>query len=384
MARRFIANLIGSASLAIAGSALAAPPPALDRLVEQLNDDSFEVRTDASDALTNSITGITLAQIESVLQRPDLTPEQRVRLLDAGERLFRREPRAALGVSWGDLNGPPNSRGVTVGGCIAGFDAANVLKPGDIIIAIGNSKIEDNGYDRSDLACEIVSHDPGEELPITLVRGGQRMTVTCKTGRYDELPRNQFRGDRRSSPDESTLDAAWKRRVDRTLSSVNAVRAIRPPLLQAGWVQAGTEMIRTDRELSATYERIARASGLDPATMDVSAVVPTLVAAGQPRGNPAMASSDPDPLQAQPGVEFRGPGFNRQGRRVDMRRVADVQMEINRNLVQLQEDMLMLQQPNLGAAQRRAAEERQTLARNRLIELQRQLQQAAVGNRVDE
>ncbi len=377
-------RLIGAILAALPCASAIASEPSLDRLITQLNDDSFNKRQQATEALYAPGSSFKLKQIEAELARADLTPEQRVRLCQAGEQLFFREPRGALGVSWDNLNGPRSGRGAFIGGCIENFDSMRVLKPGDAIVAIGSTKFEENRYDlMNSISAEILSHDPGDEVTISVIRDGHRVNVTCKIGNYSDLPRMQM-GVGRRGPDSSTLSEAWSRRLERLAAlgtQGQASSVLRPPLLPAGWTQARAEMQRSQHDRAVGLAQQAKAQGIDPAAVDVEGLIPFLVAAGEPRGLPEQAMREANPFgEPEMGVRREGVRFQRP----DMRRITDIQSEINRQLSEMQTAMTMLMDPGLGKPQRASAQQRVDLAQRRIEELRSQLRQAGVGIRVDE
>lgn len=286
MRRVVVQILVPLVGLTAALSAHAVPPPPFDRLVERLNSDTYQTREQATQDIASAASGVRLKQIEAQLKLPTLTLEQRTRLLVAAEHIFMREPRAALGVSWAGPNGLPTGRGVTVSGCVPGFEAATVLKPGDILRAIDGAPVEDGGYRDQDLRYEIVSRDPGDELRLSIIRGGEPMQVVCRVGKFDDLPRPSDR--------QSSLEGAWRKRLARMQAMVPTPPPFPTPLLYPGWQQAQAELSKADRDQAIANDQIARALGLDTRAVDVSIVVPMARIGGEPRGIPTAGSSDFD------------------------------------------------------------------------------------------
>lgn len=384
MNRRTPALLAGLFSLALSAVASASVTP-FERLVTQLNDDQLAVREQATRTLIETPT-LTLKEIEGSLKSSTLSAEQRTRLHVIAEAVFTRTERGALGVSW-DIRNPaqPGARGVVVGGCIKGFSAEQLLKPGDIILAIDSARVENATFDRSDITYEILSHDPGDEIRVTLLRAGEKLQVTCSIGRYSDLPNLGLGAARGSAPDSSMISGAWKRRLARLEALAPETKPLATPLLRDGWRKSNEEISKADHLTAVEYARIARASGLDPDRIDVSIVVPSLVAAGQSRGNPAASATEDDIRQARGEQVFRVPdGFGRRGRRIDMKQVNDLQAALNRTAIQLQVDMQLLSQPNLDPAQRQAAEKRRADGMAQIDRIQRQLMRAANAGALDQ
>jgi putative serine protease PepD len=83
---------------------------------------------------------------------------------------------AYLGVSTQDTADGTGARvaQLTPGGPAAGAD----LKAGDVITALGDTKIAD----ANDLSSAVDTHDPGEQVTLTIERGGQQRTVSVTLG----------------------------------------------------------------------------------------------------------------------------------------------------------------------------------------------------------
>src|SRR5262245_43943236 len=95
----------------------------LEQQIAALESDTLELREAAAGA-SNDDERVTLALLEKRLAdtRPGraLTPEQNLRLTQAGIRKFAQAPHAAMGVSFSRYDG--DEQGVEIGGTIDGFD----------------------------------------------------------------------------------------------------------------------------------------------------------------------------------------------------------------------------------------------------------------------
>lgn len=187
----------------------------MDRAIEQMDSPSLAEREEATDRLKMS-GGLPLELVIQRLQSDDLSPEQRARLEGVGEAIFATRPRAAMGIQFGG----EHEKGVIIGRTIEGFDAALKLLPDDVVMtADGEPLIE------TDLLREIiVSHDPGDELELRVLRGGQETTVRVRLGRFSDLGQQRL--------DAATRKAAWHRRIERDdPAGLHEVPALKPEVV---------------------------------------------------------------------------------------------------------------------------------------------------------
>ena len=171
-----------AAALALCGSAHAFQVPAekvLDERVQLLDADSFAQRQEATASLLSDST-ISLQTIEGWLADASLSPEQHTRLLHVGRARFALMPRGGLGVQFGVMD---LDRGAAIARTVEGFDAANWLQPGDVIIEVDGRPVGGSG----DLRMEIISRTPGEALPLRVNRVGEIIEVAPKLGDYSAL-----------------------------------------------------------------------------------------------------------------------------------------------------------------------------------------------------
>lgn len=180
------------------------PPRPLPVIVTDLGSPDYGVREAATDALMR--TGkFPLADIEKALKDPALTREQRARLELAAYRGFADSPRGAIGVQFNQL-----VRTAEVEGVIDGFPAGKVLQRGDVITEIDGHPLSsrttaDGGT--STVRALIVSHDPGDEVPIVVQRAGVPTPLTIKLGDFSRLGNNVVYA--------YELQAAWQHRLAR-------------------------------------------------------------------------------------------------------------------------------------------------------------------------
>jgi hypothetical protein len=196
-----IAALLLTAGLARAQDAAPpAPeplPPALAELVADLGSPTVQKRIDAATRLASN-QSITLKQIEDALKQPSLSPEQRKRLTTIAVRRFANKSHAGMGVG----PEPDPARGVIIRTIQPDFPAAKVLRQGDRIINAGGETID--AWET--LRAVIVSHDPGDEIPVTVVRDGATLNLTIKLGDFTDLRQ------RTPAVEENILIRAWELR----------------------------------------------------------------------------------------------------------------------------------------------------------------------------
>lgn len=201
------------------------PPPAdLGVLVERLADDRWPVRETASAELIFS-DAVTMAELEAALRRDDLNIEQRIRLIRAAQARFRAEPMGGLGVSFGPSGeGAVQIQGVVDNGM---FPAAAVIKPGDVVVAIGAEMVAGQDHMRA----EILSRRPGEPLPLLVRRGREMIELRPPVGAYDNL-------EGAALLDDETVAWALRLRHQRAGIAGNEPARVGAGLTGAAWVRA--------------------------------------------------------------------------------------------------------------------------------------------------
>ncbi|MCC5786612.1 MAG: PDZ domain-containing protein [Phycisphaerales bacterium] len=155
----------------LATTALADPIAALDH-------PEYAERERASERLLEAAGG-DLKKLEAMAKERELTPEQRARLEAIGWEIFRRGPRAAMGVQFG---GRDVARGVRIGGTVQGFDAANVLAADDIILEINGQELDSIDTMRF----LIVARDPGDVVRLKVQRRGPEIDEVREGPEIDE------------------------------------------------------------------------------------------------------------------------------------------------------------------------------------------------------
>ncbi len=167
--------------------------PPIAELIARLDSPVFAARSRAMvDLLQRE--DLTLDAAEWLLTEPDLSAEQRLRLERVALEIFARGPRGAVGIRF-----PPEADGpVRIQDVLDGFPASGVLRAGDQILEADGMAMARQATFRA----AILSHAPGELMPMTLLRDGARLEV--------EVPLSSFAALTGAAPPRpGDLLAAW-------------------------------------------------------------------------------------------------------------------------------------------------------------------------------
>lgn len=191
-------------------------------ILDAFASDSFDARERASAKLVEQ-PHVTDQEIIKALRIQSLTAEQRTRLIDALRTRFTSTPRAGLGISMQAGEG-----GVGVQRVVPGFPADKVIAGGDIIISLGGVEMRDP-TSVNDLRHVILSYDPGDRIPVELVRENRLLTVHAQLGRYEDLGQAQ-------TVSTGDINAAWAFRLERLDIEACPGEALECGLKQRDWV----------------------------------------------------------------------------------------------------------------------------------------------------
>ncbi|RMD66695.1 MAG: PDZ domain-containing protein [Planctomycetota bacterium] len=197
---------------------LAEPPPQREQqrldarevlaLVEQLRSDDFAVREAASEALVQHAEALERTLQRGQINLRTLTPEQKIRLMEALERAFARAPRGGMGIQF--AGGQPGLSPLTIQRTVPGFPAAQLLLPGDVILGIDGVRVDPMDPESSAIVRHhILSHNPGETIPLVVQRRGRELQLEVPLGRFDRLANPQ------TTPPLEDLHSAWRIRAAR-------------------------------------------------------------------------------------------------------------------------------------------------------------------------
>lgn len=168
-------------------------------LVERLAGDAWADR-EAATAAMMSTPGLSQDAILAELARDDLNAEQRLRLTRVAAARFRTEDLGGLGVSFG----ASSEGGVQIQAVVNGFPAAEILRAGDVILAIEDTVVGGQDHVRA----EILSRPPGSLMPALVRRDRAVLDLRLPLGAYANL-------DGAASLDESTVLWAMRLRYGR-------------------------------------------------------------------------------------------------------------------------------------------------------------------------
>lgn len=172
-----LAACIASAAPGAEPLPVRAPDPITDpdigAMMSGLRSANFHQRERASIDLQGMVEQGRLSEkdVLELAARPDITPEQRLRLLSKAKVAFTRTERAGMGVSFHEVLG----MGARLTLVVEGFPATEVLRPDDVIESIaGVAMASPNRRSRADLdmrlRAAVISHDPGETVRVVFRR----------------------------------------------------------------------------------------------------------------------------------------------------------------------------------------------------------------------
>ena len=202
----------------------------LGALLAMLSSDSCEERDRASAALRDrSRAGD--ADLAGAMRSGALGLEQQERVMEAMRERYMAGPLPALGIS---MQGVREQPGIAIQTVQPQFPAANVLKPLDIVLAADGVEFPAMS-DTVALARVILSHDPGDTIPLRILRGEQELVVEAPLGRHADL---QNLGDARGgSPPPAALESAWALRLERLGLGAERLPVVRVLASRDLWVR---------------------------------------------------------------------------------------------------------------------------------------------------
>jgi hypothetical protein len=200
-AAAILAGIAGAGAAPVRESA-----PDIPMLIDNLGADEWSVRQAASDQLLAAEPrGVDI--LVPHLGGP-LSPEQRLRLGAVAFERFFGEPHAGLGVSFdrAPVDDYDTSRPfpVVINTTEEGFDARIKLRRGDTITTMDGRALRNT----EDMRAAIISHRPGDTVPMTLIRGGMQIELEVTLGDFAALNNAQ-------QPNEFTLARALELRLER-------------------------------------------------------------------------------------------------------------------------------------------------------------------------
>ncbi|MFG0258448.1 MAG: PDZ domain-containing protein [Phycisphaerales bacterium JB043] len=188
--RAALALCVGLGALFLSGASLAQSGPLLDTsrvdvMLSALSSPDYATREEATELLMQNAVEVAPALRES-LAMGGLTPEQRVRVLEVLERAFMQSPRAGLGVSFDQQN---RGQGAMLETVLETFPVAKTLRAGDFVIEADGRRLTSLPNQRSTgmLRQAIISRDPGEYLPLRIMRDGEEFEAQIELGNFNDL-----------------------------------------------------------------------------------------------------------------------------------------------------------------------------------------------------
>lgn len=272
----FLLSPEGLAQASRDGSALEklSASSSLSRVIDALDDDSFEVRQRASSLLLTN-TGVSDQAVYEQIAGRQLSPEQSLRVQSVLRAMFERSPRGAIGITF-----PTGTNSLlVVDQTREAFPAVaeGLIQSGDMILRVEDEFLTPVGAQRGVLQAKTFSRDPGEFLPVMLGRMAvvrpdsltaypmfRTIRVDLPLGRYDL--HNQAVLSRQSGIFREAWRVRWSRMVEE--HGFEVAEEIRPIS------EIGEDFAWNDRSIEfelrrAEYGPIVGAP-LNPADLDVS------------------------------------------------------------------------------------------------------------------
>ena len=206
-------------------------PSSVTNEVARLSDESFTLRETASAALRAS--PVPNEVLMAVLDREDLEPEQRHRLLRVLKLRIQQRPRGAVGIRMS-----PGRGGVLINELVPGLPAEKVLRVGDTIVMINDIVVREN----SELVGVVQRLVPGTLIRMTVLRSNEngknneRIEIEFSLGSYAKLG---------NEPDVLGLSNPETNRRKALMQAVEDRFAVSPDLLE-GQLATESGVIRGD------------------------------------------------------------------------------------------------------------------------------------------
>lgn len=176
-------SLLGSAAIAQSDQATHTnrADMLMRELIDLLGEDTWVSRDQAMIDLARLADEIPFSQLESYLQDPTLTLEQRTRIYQACMLRFHIHPKAGLGVAFGNVQvGAIELQPIQND---PRFPASKMLNPGDLLAKV-EGQIVSNSFD---VRAQILSREPGDSLPVTIIRANRVLNLDLPLGSFTQL-----------------------------------------------------------------------------------------------------------------------------------------------------------------------------------------------------
>jgi len=176
-----VAQIAGDLDQSSFGAVPETEPEIVNEWIGQLDNPDWLMRDLATLELGELDPGISLETLEAYVHSNELSAEQQARLWLACLRRYSARSKGALGVSFGTIRVgaievqpiPPDDK----------FPATKVLREGDQIAMVGDRVIDGSFA----LRVEILSREPGELLPVTILRAERIIHIDLPLGSFDNL-----------------------------------------------------------------------------------------------------------------------------------------------------------------------------------------------------
>lgn len=184
-----------------------------DPRLSRLSDGSLETREQGERDLAEDASS-SVDDLLSLLASGELDPETHRRIARAAYTLFATTPRAGMGVEFDTQR--QVERGVPIIKPVENFPAFEIIEPGDVILTANGIELTSNGQ----FGQIIVSHDPGDVLEVTVLRGedelARELALQVPLGSFSALGQ-RTRMDRARLVNAFELRCSWAGVQDRAI-----------------------------------------------------------------------------------------------------------------------------------------------------------------------
>lgn len=199
----------------------------LPEVLAQLSSPDYAEREIATELLANVAMWDEGALAEACA-KIDLCPEARLRVREALFSRFASSPGPAVGIS---MSPDRSVNGVLIMSVMQNYPAARVLRANDVLVRIGDVDLR---ADPTNIRVQevIASYQPGDRVPMTILRDDREVAVVVELGQFADLDPNI------RQRNEAILRQAWNLRSRRLGLVDDAAPAVAPAVSLFDWRRA--------------------------------------------------------------------------------------------------------------------------------------------------
>ncbi|MBX3351790.1 MAG: PDZ domain-containing protein [Phycisphaeraceae bacterium] len=199
----------------------------LTEVLAQLSSEDYAQREVATQLLANVAMWDERALAEACAT-VDLCPEARVRVREALYSRFAASPGPAVGIS---MSPERSVNGVVILSVMQNYPASRVLRANDVLMRIGDVDLRADPTNQR-VQEVIASYQPGDRVPMTILRDEREIVVEVELGQFANLDPNL------SQRNEMILRQAWNLRSRRLGLSDDEAAAVAPAVSLFDWRRA--------------------------------------------------------------------------------------------------------------------------------------------------